>query len=493
MNRVKLLLVSVVAGFIYGDVYAQGGCETKSAKKDDVAGVHEKQPLMKQEVSAGPNVVPPHALGGEAKFDVVYSNYWYSTPNSSVNTISVFDNREILMALEKKITKKSESQTVIFRSDDLGNSWDSIFGAPTLDFGSVYDIIQVSDSDVVIVYFKLVKDTTDQNGFYKPKYYLGHSGDFCKTWTTRDLEMPLNRLPSRLAALGNEALLLTGDGEHSYFWHSDDYGANWTKNRLKRAMIGSVKIIENNKMYAVFNDSVHFFDSPQSKSWDVMATHHEFYGYNVIYQDSTHIWSAYPKPSGLGNQSKSFIIKKDGNGWGIAVNTVEPEAHIFSRRGLMQNAHYGLDALAFVGPQLVYASTDGGSRWDPFYPADTLGNGTNGVICVKENDKYHLIYALKASSNLVKFTFPTANSIENSPYAGLGMIETHPNPATDWLWVGGVAEGASVAVYATTGRLMHRSTISGGGLSLAGLPRGLYLLQVHQPDGTFLTARVAKE
>ncbi|MBI3141706.1 MAG: hypothetical protein HYZ16_02640 [Bacteroidetes bacterium] len=40
---------------------------------------------------------------------------------------------------------------------------------------------------------------------------------------------------------------------------------------------------------------------------------------------------------------------------------------------------------------------------------------------------------------------------------------------------------------------MRRGTIQGGGLSLAGLPSGLYLLQVRQPGGTVLTARVAKE
>jgi hypothetical protein len=397
------------------------------------------------------------------------------------------------MVLEKRPTKKSEGQTVIFRSNDLGNSWDSIFGALTLDFGSVYDIIQVSDSDVVIIYYKLAKDTTDPYGSYRPKYYLGHSGDFCKTWTTRDLEMPFNRLPSRLTALGNEALLLTGDGNYSYVWHSGDYGANWTKNRMKRAMTGSVKIIENNKRYAVFNDSIHLFDSPQSKGWTVMATHPEFYGYNVIYLDSVHIWSAYPKPAGLGNLSKSFIVMKDGNGWGIAVNTVEPEEYISSRRGLFQNANYSMDAMAFVGPGLVYASTDGGNRWDPFYPSDTLGNGPNGVICVKDNDKYYLFYALKASSNLVKFTFPTAISIEHSPRAGLGILETYPNPATDRLWVDGAPEGAPVALYTARGQLVRRGTISGGGLSLAGLSSGLYLLQVHQPGGTTLTARVAKE
>ncbi|MBI3141604.1 MAG: T9SS type A sorting domain-containing protein [Bacteroidetes bacterium] len=72
-------------------------------------------------------------------------------------------------------------------------------------------------------------------------------------------------------------------------------------------------------------------------------------------------------------------------------------------------------------------------------------------------------------------------------------LQVFPNPATDRLWVEGAADGAPVALYAAMGQLVRRGTISGGGLSLAGLSSGLYLLQVHQPGGTTLTARVAKE
>jgi hypothetical protein len=72
-------------------------------------------------------------------------------------------------------------------------------------------------------------------------------------------------------------------------------------------------------------------------------------------------------------------------------------------------------------------------------------------------------------------------------------LRVFPNPATDRLWVEGAADGAPVALYTATGQLVRRGTISGGGLSLAGLPSGLYLLQVQQPGGTVLTARVAKE
>ena len=439
------------------------------------------------------------------KLDVVHHEEGYSANPIAIKTVSLHENKDLLRVLEKNPTQTSERYTVFYSSNDKGESWDSIIAFDALDFGNVYDVVQATSKDIVLTCSKLVPDSTDPWNRWRPKFFLKHSNDFCQTWKEYDLKMPINSRPSNMALDDKQIMFFTNSNDSTFIWYSNDYGRSWNQSFLTKDLEGvasiSPQILVKDDLYAVTHSSIQYFNSLKSPNLGQhQKVHEEFHGSNCIMTDTNNIWSAYPKPAGIGNLSRSFIVGKIDNQWKVVLDKLEPESEIYSRGGLMQNAYYESEAMAFLGPKLIYFSFNKNNNWHPYYPPDTLRNGTNGAVMMKDGTKYHVLYSLKAQSELVKYTLPQPTSIVDNEKMFNGNLSVYPNPSNGFsvIQIDNASENlVAYEIYTLSGQQVQNGNLvlndnGTGNINYQTLPKGVYILKLYA-DGQEQSLKLLKK
>lgn len=424
------------------------------------------------------------------KLEVVHYKQGYSANPIAIKTVSIYNNRSLLRILEKNPTQTSDRYTVFYSSNDKGESWDSIIAFDALDFGNVYDIIQTTGTDIVLTCSKLVPDSTDPWNRWRPKFFLKHSNDFCKTWVEYDLGMSINHRPSNMTVYDNQIMFFTHAQDSTFIWYSNDYGKTWNHSFITKDLAGvsfiSPHILIKDNLYAVTHSSIQYFSSLKSpKLGQNQKVHSEFYGGNCIMKDTNNMWFAYPKPAGIGNLSRSFIVSKIDNRWQVLIDTLEPKKEEFSRKGLMQNANVEYDAMAFLGPKLIYYCLKD-NKWYPYYPPDSLSNGTNGAVMMKDGESIHLFYSLNAQSELVKYTLPKTTSIINKEREFNDNLGVYPNPSKGISTIeikNSSINRVSYKIYTLSGQQVQNGNLTLndngiGNIDYQTLPKGIYLLKL---------------
>jgi hypothetical protein len=74
------------------------------------------------------------------------------------------------------------------------------------------------------------------------------------------------------------------------------------------------------------------------------------------------------------------------------------------------------------------------------------------------------------------------------------LLSFYPNPSRDFIWFNWKSTDATVTLFDLSGKLLLQQPLSvlGAPLDIRHLPKGLYLLQVHDKEGA-LTGRLLKE
>lgn len=436
---------------------------------------------------------------------VAHSKDAYAANPQALKTVSIFENSSIVRVLEKDPTETTDRYTVFYSSNDKGESWDSIIAFDALDFGNVYDVVQTTSKDIILTCSKLVPDSTDPWNRWRPKFYLKHSSDFCQTWKEYDLKMPINSRPSEMTVDDNQIMFFTNAKDSTFIWYSNDFGKTWNQSFLTKDLEGvasiSPHILVKDDLYAVTHSSIQYFNSLKSPNLGQhQKVHEEFHGSNCIMTDTNNIWSAYPKPAGIGNLSRSFIVGKIDNQWKVVLDKLEPESEIYSRGGLMQNAYYESEAMAFLGPKLIYFSFNKNNNWHPYYPPDTLRNGTNGAVMMKDGTKYHVLYSLKAQSELVKYTLPQPTSIVDNEKMFNGNLSVYPNPSNGFsvIQIDNASENlVAYEIYTLSGQQVQNGNLvlndnGTGNINYQTLPKGVYILKLYA-DGQEQSLKLFKK
>lgn len=413
------------------------------------------------------------------------------SPGSSC--LSLFNNEVLLLATIKMTTDSTSAYNQIFMSTDEGKKWESIFRISGDSLGSIYTIKQTSKKEVLIYYHRLEEDSTALWGWSR-KYYLAYSNDLCKTWTSTDLDLPFKRSPSQMQVLDNQVLFTASTEKGLVLWHSKNNGATWTTKTLgKRFTYGEPKII-NSGQYALLFDSIYFTKDLQKPKWESEAAQLNFTFWNTLFLSKDRFFTASPQPSGIGHLQRTYIAQKSPeNGWEVKVDTLESEPYVWSRRGLFEHAHFGDEFLAFVGPNLIYTSTDGGDTWLPFYVDDDYWTASRGVVCMKNKEKktYHLFYPLATTGQVLKYSTPAPSSV-NKIGSLNDVVSVFPNPTTNLLNIvidSEVNQLESIRIYNTSGKLVKLvDNLIGNAIAVnsSSLPQGIYYAEIKTTNGVSL-------
>ncbi|MDR1544157.1 MAG: discoidin domain-containing protein [Prevotellaceae bacterium] len=123
-------------------------------------------------------------------------------------------------------------------------------------------------------------------------------------------------------------------------------------------------------------------------------------------------------------------------------------------------------------------------------PANNVFN-LNNLTPVTPYTFHIIVTATKPSDNDyiieadITFTTNAEGVITEIPTVILSQISIYPNPATDILYIGGIAEKTAVKIYDSTGHLLKQQQISGE-INVSDLQQGIYLLTVGEKVMKFI-------
>lgn len=419
--------------------------------------------------------------------------------------ISVYNNKTLLVASRRWPQRTPEGDkpmmSRIYKSDDLGKTWEMIFNEPDSSFGEISDLYQTGESQIVAIHSRLREDTTSL--FWRPKYFLSYTENLGKTWIEYDLEMPLRQKPWNVEVDGNELTFLAHNGTESIAWQSLDYGKTWNTYPLGFLKYGTIHKVKDSE-FALFADSIYYLnnlDEPEVLS-KVEVPSAGYHSMNVIFKSKDSIWTSWPEPSGVGDLQKTVLIERAGNGWNTVVDRLENDQNVFSTLGLFQNTSYRNEMMCFIGPSLFYTSLNQGASWEPQYIFDdTLNTGPRGVVAIKDEESgdYHLFYLVARGGPAVvgKYTIKNPTSIhENS---GAKALNFYPNPTRGdvHLNLGNGFNGPyEYTIISISGKEFKRGRIDmnagSGTLECSSLQNGVYLIKLSSSEEHYETLFIKK-
>jgi hypothetical protein len=135
------------------------------------------------------------------------------------------------------------------------------------------------------------------------------------------------------------------------------------------------------------------------------------------------------------------------------------------------------------------------SKYQWFKDGDSIPGATNASYVVAENALYYVAVENNEGCKTRSAEYKVNNVSVGDPVGERKAISVYPNPVKDQLYIRS-AQNLLVRLYQPDGRLAMQQevTTATGYLSLNGLPRGIYILQVADAEGVSLqTFRIVKQ